>query len=63
MAMTSIAEIETAISRLPLCEVEQVQEWVGQWIEAQREFTPDFEASIARGKADIAQGRTGVDKP
>jgi hypothetical protein len=54
--MSTVAEIESAIARLPLSEVERVREWLEQWLEDQREMTPEFLASIDRGKADLAAG-------
>ena len=52
--MSTVVEIETAIARLSLKEAEEVREWLEQWLEDQRDMTPDFLASIDRGKADIA---------
>lgn len=51
--MSTVAEIESAIARLSLREAEEVKEW----LEDQQEMTPEFLASIKRGKADIAAGR------
>ena len=56
--MSTVVEIESAISRLSLREAEELKEWIEQWIEDQRELTSEFAASIERGKADIAEGRT-----
>lgn len=61
--MSTVAEIEAAITRLNRNEVEQVREWLEQWIEDQREMTPEFLASIERGKADLDAGRTRIVKP
>jgi hypothetical protein len=52
--MSTVAEIEEAIARLPLGEAEAVKEWLEQWLEDQREMTPGFLASIERGKEDLA---------
>ncbi len=60
LAMSTVAEIEAAISRLPLQQAAEVSEWVEQWLEDQRQLSPDFVASIERGKADIAAGRARV---
>ena len=56
--MSTVAEIEAAIAKLSRNEPEEVREWLGQWIEDQRGMTPEFLASIERGKADLADGRT-----
>lgn len=61
--MSSVAEIEIAISRLPLQAAEEVKEWLEQWLEDQREMTPEFLASIERGKADLADGHTRTVRP
>jgi hypothetical protein len=60
--MSTITEIESAISKLSVKEAEAVREWLEQWIEDQREMTPEFLASIERGKADLATGRTRIVK-
>ena len=54
--MSTVAEIEAAISKLPLEQAEELNEWLEQWLEDQRELSPEFVASIERGKADIAAG-------
>jgi hypothetical protein len=61
--MRTVAEIESAITRLPLKETEELREWLEQWLEDQMEMTPDFEASIERGKADLSAGRSRVGPP
>lgn len=54
--MSTVAEIEAAISRLPLQQAAEVSKWLEQWLESKRELSPEFVASIERGKADIAAG-------
>ena len=61
--MSTVAEIEAAITKLNLNETEAIREWLEQWIEDQREMTPEFLASIERGKADLAEGRARSVKP
>ncbi len=61
--MSTVAEIEAAITKLDRNEAEEVREWLEQWIEDQQEMTPEFLASIERGKADLAEGRTRTVKP
>ena len=55
--MSTVAEIEAAISQLPLPQAEEIGEWLEQWLENQRELSPEFIASIERGKDDLAAGR------
>jgi predicted outer membrane protein len=52
-AMSSVAEIESAIARLSRPEAEEVKEWLEQWLEDQQQMTPEFLASIERGKANL----------
>ena len=61
--MTTVAEIEAAITKLSHSEAEEVREWLEQWIEDQRAMTPEFLSSIERGKSDLAEGRTRTVKP
>jgi urease accessory protein UreF len=56
--MSTVAEIEAAITRLPVKDAEELREWLEQWLEDQLEMTPEFEASIERGKADLAAVRS-----
>ncbi len=48
--MSTVAEIEAAISRLPLQQAAEVSEWLEQWLEDQRELSPEFVASMERGR-------------
>jgi hypothetical protein len=57
--MSTVAEIEAAIIRLPVKDAEELREW----LEDQMEMTPEFEASIERGKSDLAAARTRVVRP
>jgi hypothetical protein len=58
--MSTVAEIEAGISRLPLQQAAEVSQWLEPCLENQRELSPEFVASIERGKADIAAGRVRV---
>jgi hypothetical protein len=57
--MSTVAEIEAAIIRLPVKDAEELREW----LEDQMEIMPEFEASIERGKSDLAAARTRVVRP
>ena len=43
--MSTVAEIEAAISRLPLEQAKEASEWLEHWLEDQRELSPEFVAS------------------
>ena len=56
-AMSTIAEIEAAIERLPLPEVEKVAEWLATY-RAQRSTDPHAEAWLARARGAARPGVT-----
>jgi hypothetical protein len=56
----NVQEIERAIRSLPRPEVEQLREWIENFLEDQLELTDEFRASIERGKRDIAEGNMRV---
>ena len=58
--MSTIHEIEAAITKLTRTEAEELREWLEQWIEDQMEVTPEFLALVERGKADLAEERTRI---
>lgn len=57
--MSSVQEIEKAISQLTLEEMKQVREWLENVLEDQLEFTAEFRAEIETAKASLAQGVRG----
>jgi hypothetical protein len=57
---SDVQEIEQAIRTLPRREVEQLREWIENFLEDQFEITDEFAASIDRGKKDIAKGNVRV---
>ena len=56
----SIQEIEKVIQSLSRQEIEELQGWIQDYLEDERELTDEFKASIERGRQDIAQGRLRV---
>lgn len=54
--MSTVTEIESAFARLSRREAEEVREWLEQWLEDQQTMTPEFLASIERGRGDLAEG-------
>ena len=57
---SDVQEIEQAIRGLPRRDVEQLREWIENFLEDQLELTDEFQASIERGKKDIAEGNIRV---
>ena len=57
---SDVQEIEQAIRMLPRRQIEQIRDWIENFLEDQFELTDEFKASIERGKTDIAAGNTRV---
>ena len=57
---SDLQEIEQAIRTLPRRQIEQIRDWIENFLEDQFELTDEFKASIERGKADIAARNTRV---
>ncbi len=55
--MSTVQEIESAISRLSPEEMRQVRDWLEQQMEDRLEMTDDFKASIAHSEREMAAGR------
>ena len=53
----NVREIEQAIRMLPRTNIEQLRNWIEDYLEDQLELSEAFEAKIENGKRDIAEGR------
>ena len=56
VVVSSVKEIENAIAKLPLEEMEAVRDWLDELIEDQLEVSDEFKAKIQRAKKEIASG-------
>jgi hypothetical protein len=54
--MSTVLEIESAIARLSLEDMEAIRNRLDDLIESQLEINPDFKAKITRAKSEIDQG-------
>ena len=52
----SVKEIESALTRLPLGDLQAVRDWLDDLIEEQLEVSDEFKAKILRAKQEIAEG-------
>ena len=53
MDMSSVKEIESALTRLSLADLQVVREWLHHFIEDQLEVSGEFKAKIQRAKQEI----------
>ena len=56
MSMSSVKEIESALTKLPLADLQVVREWLDDFIEDQLDVSDEFKAKIQRAKQEIANG-------
>ena len=54
--MSTVQEIESAISRLSPEEMRRVRDWLDQQMEDQLAITPAFQASIERSEREMFEG-------
>jgi hypothetical protein len=54
--MSTVQEIESAITKLPLEKKEALRDWLDETIEEQLEVSDAFKAKIQRAKREIAAG-------
>ena len=54
--MSTVQEIESAISHLPVAEQRQIQEWLEDALEDQLEFTEEFQTRIECSEKEMAAG-------
>jgi hypothetical protein len=59
----TVLELAQAICALPRRDVEELREWIEDYLEDQLEFTDEFAASVERGKKDIAEGNVRIRNP
>jgi predicted nuclease with TOPRIM domain len=56
MRTSSVKEIESALTRLSLEDLQAVRDWLDDFIEDQLEVSDEFNAKIQRAKQEIAEG-------
>lgn len=54
--MSSVKEIESALTRLSLAELQTVRDWLDDFIEDQLEVSDECKAKIERAKREIRDG-------
>jgi hypothetical protein len=54
--MSTVQEIESAITKLPLEKKEAIRDWLDESIEQQLEVSDEFKAKIQRARQEIAAG-------
>jgi len=59
----NIQEIEQAIRTLPRSHIEQLRNWIEDYLEDQLDLSEEFQGKIENGKRDIAEDRVRTCQP
>jgi bacterioferritin (cytochrome b1) len=54
--VSTVKEIQEAIPNLSRAEIEQIREWIENYLEDQLELTEDVKAKLDQSRAEIAAG-------
>ena len=54
--MSTVKEIEAALARLSVQDLQAVRDWLDDFMEDQLEVSNEFKAKIERAQSEIAQG-------
>ena len=63
MAMSTVQEIEAALSKLSRAEIEEVRAWIDDFLEDQFELTDEVKAKLDQSRDEIAKGRYATRQP
>jgi hypothetical protein len=54
--MSDVKEIESALTKLSLEDLESVRDWIDDFLEGQLEVSDAFKAKIERAKREVGEG-------
>jgi len=54
--MSTVKEIESALEQLPVEDLQEVRDWLEDFIEDQLELSDEFKAKVLRARQEIADG-------
>jgi hypothetical protein len=61
--MSTVTEIQAAIPKLSREEIEQIREWIDDYLEDDLELSDDVKAKLDQSRAEIAAGRFTARQP
>ena len=61
--MSTVHEIEAAIPKLSRAEIEEIREWIDDYLEGQLELTDDVKAKLDQSRREIAAGQYTTRQP
>ena len=61
--MSTVKEIQEAIPKLSRDEIEQIREWIDDYLEDHLDLTDEVKAKLDQSRAEIAAGRYTTRQP
>ncbi len=61
--MSTVKEIEAAIPKLTRAEIEEIREWIDDYLEAQLELSDEVKTKLDQSRAEIAAGQYTMRQP
>lgn len=61
--MSTVKEIEAAIPKLSRAEVEQIRDWIEDYLDDQMELTDEVKAKLDQSRREIAAGQFTTHRP
>ena len=61
--MSTVEEIEAAIPKLSRAEIEEIREWIDDYLEDRLELTEDVKAKLDQSRAEIKAGQYTTRRP
>ncbi|HEY3853796.1 MAG TPA: hypothetical protein VGO67_05320 [Verrucomicrobiae bacterium] len=62
--MSKVEQVESELRKLSPAELQQVRDWLEDFVEDQMKFTPEFESSIRKSELEMKSGqRPRVHRP
>jgi hypothetical protein len=61
--VSTVKEIQSAIPNLSRVEIEQIREWIDDYLEDRFELTDEVKNKLGQSRTEIAAGRYTVHQP
>lgn len=61
--MSTVKEIEAAIPKLSRAEIEEIRDWIDDYLEDRLELTDDAKAKLDQSRREIAAGQYTTRQP
>jgi hypothetical protein len=55
--VSRVEQMESELQKLTPAELQQVRDWLENFVEDQMEFTPEFEAAIQESESEMRSGK------